>query len=47
MKAFIASIFAIVVIAVAAYFALETVDMTAESVYQSKHGSVRLDSGSD
>jgi hypothetical protein len=43
VKAFLASIVAIVVISVAAYYGLNQLKMSAADVYQSQTGSVRLD----
>jgi hypothetical protein len=42
MKAFLASLVAIVVVAAVAYIALDQFDNSSQAVYQSKQGSVRL-----
>lgn len=42
MKAFMMGMVALVVITVAAAFGLSTVDMSAESIYSSSSGNVRL-----
>ena len=42
MKAFWASVIALVVITVAAWAILENIDMSSQGVYLSSHGSVRL-----
>jgi hypothetical protein len=42
MRAFITSLVALVVIGFIAYSALSGMDRSAQSVFQSSHGSVRL-----
>jgi predicted outer membrane lipoprotein len=45
MRPFIGSLLAIAFIAVLSSFVLENMDMSAQDVFQSQTGNVRLDSG--